>query len=57
MLNPTASRVARFSSALILALGVLVALPAGETVKGAGRDIQNAGQAGSDVLDSAAGKK
>ncbi len=32
-------------------------LPACETVKGAGKDIQNVGQAGSDAIDSAAGKK
>lgn len=43
--------------ALLPLVAALVALPACETVKGAGKDIQNAGQAGSEAIDSAAGKK
>lgn len=57
MSNSTTRRIACYSAALVLALGALIALPACETVKGAGKDIQNAGQAGSDAIDSAAGKK
>ena len=57
MFNSTARRIASLSATLALALGALVTLPACETVKGAGKDIQNAGQAGSDAIDSAAGKK
>lgn len=57
MVNSPVRRIVRLAAALVLTLGALIVVPACETVKGAGKDIQNAGQAGADAIDSAAGKK
>lgn len=56
MRNARMIRIGGTTLALMMMAAVLVVLPACETVKGAGKDVQNAGQAGSDAIDSAAGK-
>lgn len=57
MLSGSIRRVAARVLVLVFSGICVTMLPACETVKGAGRDIQNVGQAGSDAIDSAAGKK
>jgi predicted small secreted protein len=57
MSDSTTRRIAFCSAALVPALGALIALPARETFNRAGQDIQYAGQAGSDAIHRAAGKK
>jgi hypothetical protein len=57
MSDSTTRRIAFCSAALVPALGALIALPAREAVNRAAKDIRYAGQAGSDAIHRAAGKK